>query len=881
MPAPVGGIDVVLQAITEQFDQAMKASLDKLDGWEGKAETVAKAAGIAFAAGAGGVAFLTSAFADAEDTGVRAAAAFKAAGQAFDPSRADAFATSLERITRFDDDAIKGAQGMLASFRLTQAQTEAMLPSLTDLAALMKTDLSTAAVMVGRSVQSGSNALARQGVVMDDATEKVFKAASESQRFAMMLDLLQGKAGGVAQTMAGTTAGAFAQLTNALGNLAEEAGALTAGPLSDLARKATEVVNALSSWVKDLSPGMRELIGTGTLVVVAMAGVTAAVAGLAVVLPSVVAGFALLKAGALVALPVLLPIAKALLLIGAAIVGAIATVGMLKKAWESDFLFMRSSVELFVDIVKKVWIGMVSGAMKLWDAFVTWFEQKTGKRFGKAADYIGDKLEGIWGVVETKGQAAIEGTVDLYMKSLETLKTAIGEFGSFMADSFKEGLGVFAPGIEEIKRQIDELMAKLAPKSSGGGDTPGPGGGGGSEKITLWTEAMDKAVQAALAGDRATEAAKDAGVVFWKGMAEKGLQALGDVGTFANSVVQGFMAGGPIGGLVNLGVELLARAPQLEQVIGALSDVIGMAAEALGTIMAPISEILKVVGGMLKPLFEGLGTVLQALSPVLMAVTQLLIPFTPLFEALGDILKALAPLLRLVSIVLGTIVSVISTVLRPVLDTVAFALGILADGFRALTDLVIDVVVGIGGIWNGIVDFVADLLNEIGNALGDFGGWARDLSRTVREGKLDLQSLREGLSGTMPDALPTPGDGLPTFIQEVGFFAAEIVDVTDSIDVLGRAAEEAAGELLNVPSGYKVQLARYGATTPDAWGWTPGMAGGEQTTVNIGTAELKADNPEEMFEKLMRLARGKRYQATGSPLPSGAPFSTPRQGEPW
>ena len=278
--ANAGTLTVILRAVTKEFSKNVQEAEADLKSWEGATKAAATAATAAFAGLAAGIGYSFKQFMDAEKAATTAASAFRAAGNAFDPARANSFASALQNVSIYGDDTTIAAQGVLASFGLLQGQTESLLPRIADFASLTGTDLATASQLVGRSIMSGTNALQRYGIVMTEGQAKTFAAASETERLSFMMGLLQRKAGGAAGELAKTSAGALAQMQNALGDLAEDIGGMVSGPLAEGMRTVTSLVNSLRAAFASLSPEMKSMIGKGLLIATAVAGITAAVAGL-------------------------------------------------------------------------------------------------------------------------------------------------------------------------------------------------------------------------------------------------------------------------------------------------------------------------------------------------------------------------------------------------------------------------------------------------------------------------------------------------------------------------------------------------------------------------------------------------------------------------
>lgn len=147
-------------------------------------------------------------------------------------------AAQLQRTTLYEDDAIKTAQATLQSYLGQTKLSKELVQATLDLAAAKKMDLASAADAVGKSIGTGTNALARQGLKMDDN-------ASKSEKMAKVLGFLEGKHKGVAEAQA-QGLGQLGVAKNALGELLEAVGERLAPFIELAARKVTELATSIS-----------------------------------------------------------------------------------------------------------------------------------------------------------------------------------------------------------------------------------------------------------------------------------------------------------------------------------------------------------------------------------------------------------------------------------------------------------------------------------------------------------------------------------------------------------------------------------------------------------------------------------------------------------
>jgi phage-related protein len=122
------------------------------------------------------------------------------------------------RKTRFDDEAARAAEAVLAQYHLTGKQILELLPLVTDYAAKTGKELPEAAETIGKAFLGNTRALKEVGInykmTGDAATD-----------YANIVKLLTTQVGGAAAKDAETTAGKLAMLTNQYGELKEQLGA--------------------------------------------------------------------------------------------------------------------------------------------------------------------------------------------------------------------------------------------------------------------------------------------------------------------------------------------------------------------------------------------------------------------------------------------------------------------------------------------------------------------------------------------------------------------------------------------------------------------------------------------------------------------------------
>lgn len=201
---------------------------------------------------------------EAEKSQTRLAAVVRATGEAAGVSAEDfgKFAEKLETMTLFDGEKIRDAGAILLTFKSIQGDVfESATRSALDMAATFNTDLSSAAVMLGKALEdpiAGLTALRRVGVSFTQSQREMITSLVEgghqfeAQR--KILDILEGQVGGVAEAMGQGLAGelhrtriAFEDLAKELGNTLQQFNFISDGAL-----QVSDSINMLTKFVIEM-----------------------------------------------------------------------------------------------------------------------------------------------------------------------------------------------------------------------------------------------------------------------------------------------------------------------------------------------------------------------------------------------------------------------------------------------------------------------------------------------------------------------------------------------------------------------------------------------------------------------------------------------------
>ena len=229
--ANIGSFFVELGLKKEKFDQGMKDAEKAPSKLGSKFAAIGTAIAASFVAiGTAAVAFAVKSMAawdqqvKAEEGLLKALKGRKDVQQALIKQAGD-----LQRKTLFGDEATIEAQKMLAIMGLSATQIKDMIPLVQDFSTATGMDLAGAANLVGKSIGTGTNALARYGIEIDSTMSKSEKGIAVMAKFTEMY-------GGQAAAAAKVGTSGLQQLRDAWSDITEIIGAKVGPFLSALAK---------------------------------------------------------------------------------------------------------------------------------------------------------------------------------------------------------------------------------------------------------------------------------------------------------------------------------------------------------------------------------------------------------------------------------------------------------------------------------------------------------------------------------------------------------------------------------------------------------------------------------------------------------------------
>jgi hypothetical protein len=393
--------------------------------------------------------------------------------------KVNALASSLGSMTPFEDDAIVSGQNMLLTFTNIGASggifdqtTKVML----DMSQAMGQDLKSSALQLGKALNDptkGITALTRVGVSFTDEQKNMIKSLQESGDMAgaqkIILNELNKEFGGSAEAAGKTFSGALEIAKNALGNVYEAIGAKLLPVLTDVANKFATWINApeTQAMIEQISNAIADFAGkVVAFIPVAFQAIKnlfdwlnknkPIVIGVLAAIGAFIAVWAVgIATSAVTAMISFLPIVGIFL-------GIAAVVALVAKAWESDFLGIRTKTTESIQAIVALWNNTLKPAIL---AIANWFSELIGKITGFVTKFweIGSNIvSGIWNGIQSKASEFtnnvknfFKGIVDGVKKTLgiHSPSTVFAGIGKNMALGLQEGFNTSLNKMPEFSGQ--------------------------------------------------------------------------------------------------------------------------------------------------------------------------------------------------------------------------------------------------------------------------------------------------------------------------------------------------------------------------------------------------------------------------------------------
>ena len=260
-------------------------------------------------------------------------------------------ASALQKVGVVGDDVVMAGQSQLLSFALTTEETMKLTKSLGNLLVANKgvnatqEDAITSANALGKAVSSGLlGPLQLSGIVLTEQQKALFEVANQTDRVAILTDVLADNYGTLNEDMRNTAVGGMTSLKFAMTDLQESIGKIISEALAPLIEKMIPVINSIIEWV-EANPQL-----TGTII-----GVTVALTALIAVVSTI--SILLLALN-----PVSLTIIAVMAGIGLAIIGITAILSKFGLTWSDVW-----------DGIKAVTIVVVNSLISMLESYINFW----------------------------------------------------------------------------------------------------------------------------------------------------------------------------------------------------------------------------------------------------------------------------------------------------------------------------------------------------------------------------------------------------------------------------------------------------------------------------------------------------------------------------
>ena len=251
---------VRIDATTEQLRREMKKADDVVAGSSTKInrsiDAIKKSfSGLGLIIGAAGIGLafrkIISATAEQERVTAQLNAALLSTGGAAGKTAGELTATaaSLQKVTRFGDEAIIGMQSLLLTFKDIKGDNfDRTTKAVLDMSTAMGQDLKSSAIQLGKALNdpiTGLSALSRVGVTFTESQKETIKVLAETGQVAeaqiLILQELETEFGGSAEAARNTLGGALEGLSHTFNDLFEAQSAAL-GPMKDSINELNETL---------------------------------------------------------------------------------------------------------------------------------------------------------------------------------------------------------------------------------------------------------------------------------------------------------------------------------------------------------------------------------------------------------------------------------------------------------------------------------------------------------------------------------------------------------------------------------------------------------------------------------------------------------------
>lgn len=757
MADPIKTLAVRISADAAEFQKALQVTSAQMAGLQKVAKASAAGASVAFAGLTAALVLATRESSEALTAERSLAAAFRATGQALDLEHYKAFASAMQNVTTYGDDAIVSMGALLGTFGVSQRALEELTPTILNVATTYGKTLPDAAEFFGKALSGNTTALRKMGVVLSEQQVKIFEVGTEAQRTAELVKIFGERTGDSARIAANTASGAFSQLRNALGDFAEKAGKAVDAPLAATFRGVTAAVNAMPD-------AMGAVVGVlGTLGL----GFTGLLAKYAVVIaygPKIVASFQLVATFMKTTmLPVIAAVAVAM--------GALAAGFALGVAGYTAINRMQGGGDQSVSLGDEVKANL-SGVMDMLRKDLSSFASGLGD--AEVATDAATQATGEFSKKIIRSADAIEKAERERAADEKAVADMIGKNWAKMEEDARFATIDLSNSLDEAADAAKKFADETSDRGRGGRITPGGGYMPNAGMTVPGTPPPDTGREITWRDRSGRENLINASKAF----SDSIIGSLGEAGSVIQNGIQGFAQGGPFGAIAAVASDLISRSAafkessaDLQQALGELVEAFEPLAEAMQPMTAVTNEFLRIFAQILKPVFEFIGPVFMWLAEVLRKVGLAVLYIV---KGLGSIWNG--------------IVGAVSSLLRKLADISVFG----SHPFRALDG------------WADTVDRAKISMGDLNNTIDNLQHAGELQKEEIHRDKDETKNLGDAMA-TAADAAKTTASVLNSpqgYKVELARFNASVRDprlgTTASAAAPGGAAPIATGPVVNV-----------------------------------------------------------------------------------
>lgn len=374
------------------------------------------------------------------------------------------------------------------------------------------------------------------------------------------------------------------------------------------------------------------------------------------------------------------------------------------------------------------------------------------------------------------------------------------------ADAIGKAIEAAGASYEQYQRSLDETIGGVGGSRMGGASGPALSSNGGptmSESELDERTAVDKDVKQGM-----------------KGLGQAALQGSGTFGEVLSAFQQ---SGSLIGGIINAVIKLFEKSEGFKTILAMLGEVAQLLADGLGQVFDGLQPVIGVLG-------EIVTLVIGILQPILSKVGKILEPLAAILQIVFMALEGLSPLLTFFSEAIGGVLQAVGWILQKIIFPVV----------QGVLFVVMKIGQALSWVINGIIDALSAVMWEIGAMLQKVG--AQDAGTAMKKAadamhayEIDTKAINDAADAMWNTSFEQARDDANATLNP-------LADLADGAGTAAAAVKDFGESLTNLPSGYKIALARYSATTP----LTPFADGGivtRPTAALIGEAGPEAVVP--------------------------------------